>query len=170
MKLFNWENSKKLFNKKIEEEIIPIHEESGNIIKDRTELSLDQQDQTIINEHLDLNDQGFEDQPTKEKKFITNENISDNFDWETYILDQIDTTFDKSEYEPDEIKTPRGIHRPDFINDIIRKYSLPNEEWQKLTSEQKEQRKKQAQTEIQEYYIKQPKKMVRKKNDKEMAT
>jgi len=106
MKLFNWENSKKLFNKKIEEEIIPIHEESGNIIKDRTELSLDQQDQTIINEHLDLNDQGFEDQPTKEKKFITNENISDNFDWETYILDQIDTTFDKSEYEPDEIKTP----------------------------------------------------------------
>jgi hypothetical protein len=148
--------SKKQENREEKKAIISTNEE-----KDRPGLGLDQQDQTIIKEHLDLTDAGFEDTPSKEKKFISTEEASDNFDWETYILDSIDAT-SESEEDKDEIKTPASIHRPAFINNIIRKYSLPNEEWKRLTPMQREQRKQDAQKEIQELYIRQPKKMVRK--------
>ena len=122
MKLFNRESLKKsnyqekpLTDKKIEKENIPINEESGDIIKDRPGLKPIQQDQTIIKEHLYLNKKGFEGTPSKEKEPIELENIPEDFDWVTFILNKIDNPDSESE-EINEIKVPAGVHRPQFVN------------------------------------------------------
>jgi len=129
MKLFNFESFKKpkqekpLTDQEIEKENIPIHEESGPIIKDREGLSLDQQDQTLIKEHLDLNDDGFEKTPSKENKFIPIENISDDDNKENNILDNIDIeniNLEKIRKDIDGIENIKNVE----IKNIIRKGKL----------------------------------------------
>jgi len=142
MKLFNFESFKKpkqekpLTDQEIEKENIPIHEESGPIIKDREGLSLDQQDQTLIKEHLDLNDDGFEKTPSKENKFIPIENISDDDNKENNILDNIDIeniNLEKIRKDIDGIENIKNVE----IKNIIQKYILSDEQWEKLNQTEK---------------------------------
>jgi len=237
MKLFNWESRQKqaATDKK---EIIPIHEESGDIIKDREGLSIEQQDQTIIKEHLDIDDEEYRLTKNDPEKLTSLENIQDDFNLEDYIINKIDaeeflknndinkeqlalyenrddiigeTTrkinflinkydsitpeewekmdifkkydtqrelilelnkirqfeIDKltKNYQGNDIKEitgPKYFDRPDEIKQIIGKYSLTNAEWKKLNQDERKKIKNNIQTEIQELYIKKPKKMVRK--------
>ncbi len=187
MKLFNWESRQKqaATDKK---EIIPIHEESGDIIKDREGLSIEQQDQTIIKEHLDIDDEEYRLTKNDPEKLTSLEDIPDQESWENFMINYLDwdetstADFDnKPSDENEELAKMDKIEeqnnkyynnesqissakprRPKAVSQIINKYSMPNYEWNKLPPEERAQIKNKIQTEIQELYIKKPKKMVRK--------
>lgn len=186
MKLFNWESRQKqaATDKK---EIIPIHEESGDIIKDREGLSREQQDQTIIKEHLDIDDEEYRLTKNDPEKLTSLEDIPDDVDWQDYMSKLIDweETEDNELYSDDEelaklekIEEQKDFgyddepqissakpQRPKEVSQIINKYSKPSYEWNKLSQSERKEIKNKIQTEIQELYIKQPKKMKRKKEE-----
>ncbi|GEM_PF-3255540 len=163
MKLFNWESPKKT-DKKIEQENIPIHEEIDRKNNPTKNLDTDIYQPEIIEEEERLN------KNDPEKKFIPIENIPDDFNLENYILEKIDnSTKDETEEELTEIKAPATTHLPMEVKKIIQKYSLPKNEWQKLSQTERKNRLNNINAEIAELYVKQRKKMVPKKNKPESA-
>lgn len=186
MKLFNWESRQKQAAKD-KKEIIPIHEESGGIIKDREGLSREQQEQAIIKKHLDIDDEEYRLTKNDPEKLTSLEDIPDDVDWQDYMSKLIDweETEDNELYSDDEelaklekIEEQKDFgyddepqissakpQRPKEVSQIINKYSKPSYEWNKLSQSERKEIKNKIQTEIQELYIKQPKKMKRKKEE-----
>lgn len=155
MKLFNWETPKKI-NKEIEKTNTPIHEEVDRKNNPTKSLDTDIYQPEISEEEdrLSKND--------PEKKYIPIEDIPDDFNLENFILEGIDNPNDENDTELTESKTPATTHLPVEIKTIIQKYSLPKEEWQKLNQAERKNRLNNIQTEIQELYMKKPRKFVRK--------
>ncbi len=164
MKLFNWESIKKT-NKEIEQANIPIHEEldRDNNPTKSLDTEIYQPEVTEEENRIKAND--------PEKKFIPVEdlpNSPDDFDWSDYNLEEIDESEEDGE-DLMEIKAPATTHLPPEIREIVQKYSLPNEDWQKLSKTERQNRLNQIKTEIAEKYLTpRRKKMVPKnKNVKE---
>lgn len=178
MKLFNWESFKKtshqekpLTDEEIDEKNNPIHEE-----KDRKNFQTkDLQTENFQPEVFEEEQRLTENDP--EKKFIPIEEIAEQkldvdgniIDVETYYNEQIDHPKPKYK-EYDERKSSNRIQLSPELDDIKQKHSLPKTEWDSLTPEEQKAKKAARITDTNELYVRQPKKMVRKKIDKEIAT
>lgn len=151
MKKFNWESKEeKQLTSIINEELDRKNNSNRNL-----DTEIYQPEVVEEEERINKND--------PEKQFIPIEDIPDDFNLEEYILNIIDRQYSTENEEINEVKAPATTHLPIEIKKIIQKYSLPNDEWKKLTYQQRKTRLESIQTEIAEIYIKKPKKMVPKK-------
>ncbi len=179
MKFFE---SFKKADKKIEQDNTPIHEEIDRKNNPTKSLETDIYQPEITEEEVRL----ISNDP--EKKFIPIEDIPDDVDWQDYMVRLIDweelesnefysddeelAKLEKIEQQKDlsyddEPQTSSAKPRyPQEVKQIIIKYSLPNYKWNELSQNERKEIKNKIQTEIQELYIKKPKKMVRKSKEK----